>query len=39
VDKFVLNLDDLMVDSFATAAASPVDSIDWTGCDSACTAC
>jgi len=38
MDKTVLSLDDLIVDSFTTAA-SPVDSIDWTGCMSECGEC
>ncbi|HEY0016369.1 MAG TPA: hypothetical protein VGC13_08625 [Longimicrobium sp.] len=38
MDKIVLNLDDLMVDSF-TAAASPAELNDeWTGCMSDCGA-
>ena len=40
MDKTVLSLDDLMVDSFATSdSASDVVGIDWTGCMSECTAC
>jgi hypothetical protein len=39
MDKIVLNLDDLMVDSFTTAASSDQVGIDWTGCMSECTAC
>jgi hypothetical protein len=41
MDKIVLNLDDLMVDSYSTtdASASDVVGIDWTGCMSECTAC
>jgi hypothetical protein len=32
MDKTVLNLDDLMVDSFTTADNPEVVGIDWTGC-------
>jgi hypothetical protein len=40
MDKIVLNLDDLMVDSYSTSdASSDVVGIDWTGCMSECTAC
>lgn len=40
MDKTVLNLEDLMVDSFTTADSSPeIVGIDWTGCMSECTAC
>ena len=39
MDKPVLNLDDLMVDSFDTSASSDVVGIDWTGCMSECGAC
>ncbi len=40
MDKTVLNLDDLMVDSFATTSAdAEIVGIDWTGCMSECTAC
>lgn len=40
MDKTVLNLDDLMVDSFTTTASpSDIVAIDWTGCMSECTAC
>lgn len=39
MDKTVLNLDDLMVDSFTTADTTGQDSIDWTGCMSECGAC
>lgn len=40
MDKMMLNLDDLMVDSFAVSADQPdVVGIDWTGCMSECTAC
>jgi hypothetical protein len=39
MDKIVLNLEDLMVDSFTTEADSDVVGIDWTGCMSECTAC
>jgi hypothetical protein len=39
MDKIVLNLDDLAVDSFTTAAYPVESSIDWTGCMSECTEC
>jgi hypothetical protein len=41
MDKTVLSLDDLIVDSFTTTAADnpEVVGIDWTGCMSECTAC
>jgi hypothetical protein len=39
MDKTVLNLDDLLVDSFTTANDSDVVGIDWTGCMSECGAC
>ncbi len=39
MDKIVLNLDDLLVDSFSTEANSDVVGIDWTGCMSECGAC
>lgn len=41
MDKIVLNLDDLLVDSYTTTAASDSDvvGIDWTGCMSECGAC
>ena len=40
MDKTVLSLDDLIVDSFTTAdSSSDVVGIDWTGCMSECTAC
>lgn len=38
MDKPVLNLDDLMVDSFDTSDSDVV-GIDWTGCMSECGAC
>jgi hypothetical protein len=39
VDKIVLNLEDLAVDSFTTEPDSDVVGIVWTGCMSECTAC
>jgi hypothetical protein len=39
MDMIVLNLDDLMVESFSTEANSDVVGIDWTGCMSECGAC
>lgn len=40
MDNHVLNLDDLMVESFATTdSSSDVVGIVWTGCMSECTAC
>lgn len=39
MDKTVLNIDDLMVDSFATVGDSEPVGIDWTGCMSECGAC
>lgn len=39
MDKIVLSLDDLMVDSFSTAGDGTEVSIDWTGCMSECGAC
>ncbi len=39
MDKTVLNLDDLLVDSFITAGDSEVVGIDWTGCMSECGEC
>ncbi len=41
MDKIVLNLDDLMVDSFTTADTSSSDQVGivWTGCMSECTEC
>lgn len=40
MDKTVLNIGDLMVDSFTTTAVDGSDqSIDWTGCMSECGAC
>jgi hypothetical protein len=39
VDKIVLNLEDLVVDSFTTKANSDVAGIAWTGCMSECGAC
>lgn len=39
MDKTVLNLDDLMVDSFTTASDSEEVGIVWTGCMSDCGAC
>ena len=40
MDKIVLNLDDLMVDSYTTTdTTSDTVAIDWTGCMSECTEC
>lgn len=43
MDKTVLSLDDLMVDSFTTTPTTAADSeqvgIVWTGCMSECTEC
>jgi hypothetical protein len=40
MEKIVLNLEDLTVDSYATSdSSSDVVGIDWTGCMSECTAC
>ncbi len=39
MDKTVLNLDDLLVDSFTTSVTPVESSIDWTGCMSECGAC
>lgn len=39
MDKTVLNIGDLTVDSFTTAGDGPELSIDWTGCMSECGAC
>jgi len=39
MDKTVLNLDDLLVDSFTTAASLPELSEHWTGCLSDCGEC
>lgn len=39
MDNIVLNLDDLLVDSFVTSADPDVVGIDWTGCMSECGAC
>lgn len=39
MDKTVLNLDDLAVDSFITAGDSLEAGIVWTGCMSECGAC
>ncbi|HYW12280.1 MAG TPA: pinensin family lanthipeptide [Longimicrobium sp.] len=39
MDKTVLNLDDLLVDSFTTSVNPAESSIDWTGCMSECGAC
>jgi hypothetical protein len=36
MDKIVLNLDDLMVDTFTTAASLAELSDEWTGCMSDC---
>jgi hypothetical protein len=38
MDKIVLNLDDLMVDSFTAAASEDVLGDEWTGCMSDCGA-
>jgi hypothetical protein len=39
MDKTVLNLDDLLVDSFITSGDQAEVGIVWTGCMSECTAC
>ena len=39
MDKIVLNLDDLMVDSYAIAGDQQDVGIDWTGCMSECGQC
>lgn len=40
MDKTVLNIGDLMVDSFTTTGADGSElSIDWTGCMSECGEC
>lgn len=39
MDTIVLNLEDLMVDSFTTTPESEVVGIVWTGCMSECGQC
>lgn len=39
MDKTVLSLDDLIVDSYTTTTDSEVVGIDWTGCMSECGEC
>jgi hypothetical protein len=39
MDKTVLNLGDLTVETFSTVGDGSENSIDWTGCMSECGAC
>lgn len=39
MDKIVLSLDDLMVDTFALTSDDQSVGIDWTGCMSECGQC